>query len=92
MEGNNDNEYDFVSEDGFDENTIVFQIDDEDGNPKEVIRVNDDGFHIYGERLKTADDVAAAFRHFFARAAYDMDELGRVVVEDVKGTEEREEE
>lgn len=90
MEGNNDNEYYFASEDGFDENTIVFQIDDEDGNPKEVIRVDDDGFHIYGERLKTADDVAAAFRHFFARSAYYMDELGRVVVEDVRGTEEKE--
>ena len=72
-----------------DKNTIIFQVDDENGNPKEVLKINDDGFYIYGERLKSANDVAAAFRHFFSQLDYDLDEDGRIIAEEVKGTEEK---
>jgi hypothetical protein len=70
------------------ENTIVFQVDDENGNPKEVIKINDDGFFIYGEFLKSADDVAAAFRHFFSQSGYDIDQDGRIIAEEVDTTSE----
>jgi hypothetical protein len=90
MDNNEEFEFKFIPEESLDENTIIFQIDDKDGNPKEVIKVDDDGFHIYGERLKSANDVAAAFRHFFSQAGYDLDEDGRIIAEEIKGIEKKE--
>ena len=92
-----DNYVEFTPEDEFEDNTILFQIDDEEGAPKEVIKVNDDGFFIYGERLKSADDVAAAFRHYFSQCGYSLDDDGRIIAEEVieeeedLGTESKEE-
>lgn len=80
-----DEESDFLEfrgDEDIDENTITFQIDDEEGNVKEVIKVTDQGFFIYGERLKSADDVAAAFRHYFSQVGYDLDSDGRIIAEE----------
>jgi len=90
MDNNEEFEFEFIPKESLDENTIIFQIDDEDGDPKEVIKVDEDGFHIYGERLKSANDVAAAFRHFFSQVGYDLDEDGRIIAEEIKGIEEKE--
>lgn len=66
------------------DNAILFQIEDDNGNPKEVMKIDGDGFHIYGERLKSADDVAAAFRHYFSNIGYSVDDNGHIVAEFVE--------
>ncbi len=94
MDYGEDSEYGFAAQyesndREIDHNTIIFQLENEDGSPKEIIKASEEGFFIYGERLKSADDVAAAFRHFFSQAGYDVDEDGRVVAEMIQGPEDK---
>ena len=77
----------FASQENIVENTIIFQIDSEDGSTREVLRVDEEGFKVYGELLKSADDVAAAFRHYFYKIGYGLDVDGKIIADEIQELE-----
>ena len=66
---------------------IPFYLLLEKKTTKEVLRIDSEGFKVYGEFLKSADDVAAAFRHYFYTIGYGLDDKGKIIVDEIQGLE-----